>query len=163
MLTVRAELARSALDAAPDAMIIIAAHTTPDLLVADCHLGRRETGTRVIAAVRRAAGEDRRAMRLTGDTSTAIRELPRDPHLRLASKPLNAQELRACCGSCPLLNDSHSHRRLGATIAAFPYGPRSVKVLSFPSHTVCPPEAVSALTSSPPSREGISRVRKLTL
>jgi CheY-like chemotaxis protein len=70
-----------------------AAHNPPDLLVTDYHLGRGETGTQVIAAVRRAAGQDLRAILITGDTSTAIRELPRDPRLRLASKPLNAEEL----------------------------------------------------------------------
>jgi two-component system, sensor histidine kinase len=36
-------------------------------------------------------GSDVRAVLVTGDTSTAI--LPRDSRLRLASKPLNAEEL----------------------------------------------------------------------
>ena len=32
---------------------------------------------------------------VTGDTSTAIRGLPKDPYLRIASKPINAEELIA--------------------------------------------------------------------
>ena len=72
-----------------------AARTGPDLLVTDYHLGRRENGTQVIAAVRQAAGANLKAVLVTGDTSTAIRELPRDPHLRLASKPLKAEDLLA--------------------------------------------------------------------
>ena len=30
---------------------------------------------------------------MTGDTSSAMKELPRDPHLRVASKPIKADEL----------------------------------------------------------------------
>ena len=77
------------------AQALEAARTGLDLLVTDYHLGHGETGTEVIAAVRQAAGAGLRAVLVTGDTSTAIRELPRDPRLRLASKPLNAEELLA--------------------------------------------------------------------
>lgn len=70
-----------------------AARSRLDLLVTDYHLGHGETGTQVIAAVRQVAGAGVRAILLTGDTSTAIRELTRDPRVRLASKPLNAEEL----------------------------------------------------------------------
>lgn len=38
-------------------------------------------------------GNSLRAVLTTGDTSSAIKELPRDPHLRIASKPINAEEL----------------------------------------------------------------------
>ena len=30
---------------------------------------------------------------ITGDTSSAIRDLPRDPYFRVASKPIRAEEL----------------------------------------------------------------------
>jgi len=71
------------------------ARTGLDLLVTDYHLGHGETGIQVIAAIRQIAGAGLRAVLVTGDTSTAVRELPRDPNLRFASKPVNAEELLA--------------------------------------------------------------------
>ena len=53
----------------------------------------RETGTEVIAALREALGFPLKAVLMTGDTSSAIKELPRDPNLRMASKPIRADEL----------------------------------------------------------------------
>jgi two-component system, sensor histidine kinase len=67
----------------------------PDLLVTDYHLRNGETGTQVIAAVRDVLGAPVKSVLITGDTSSAIRELPRDPHLRIASKPINADQLIA--------------------------------------------------------------------
>lgn len=64
-----------------------------DLLVTDYHLQDGETGTQVIAAVREALQAPLKAVLITGDTSTAIKELPRDPSLRIASKPIRAEEL----------------------------------------------------------------------
>jgi two-component system, sensor histidine kinase len=64
-----------------------------DLLISDYHLGDGETGTQVIASLREILGISLRAVLTTGDTSSAIKELPRDPHLRIASKPINADEL----------------------------------------------------------------------
>jgi two-component system, sensor histidine kinase len=64
-----------------------------DLLVTDYHLGNGETGTQVIAALRDALGAPIKAVLITGDTSTAVRELPLDTRLRLASKPIKAEEL----------------------------------------------------------------------
>jgi PAS domain S-box-containing protein len=64
-----------------------------DLLVTDYHLGNDETGTQVIAALRDALGGPIKAVLITGDTSTAVRELPLDTRLRLASKPIKAEEL----------------------------------------------------------------------
>jgi PAS domain S-box-containing protein len=71
------------------------AHDDPriDLLVTDYHLGNGETGTQVIAALRDALGVPIKAVLITGDTSTAVRELPLDTRLRLASKPIKAEEL----------------------------------------------------------------------
>jgi PAS domain S-box-containing protein len=64
-----------------------------DLLVTDYHLGNGETGTQVIAALRDALGVPVKAVLITGDTSTAVRELPLDTRLRMASKPIKAEEL----------------------------------------------------------------------
>jgi two-component system, sensor histidine kinase len=64
-----------------------------DLLISDYHLGDGETGTQVIAALREILGISLRAVLTTGDTSSAIKQLPRDPYLRITSKPINAEEL----------------------------------------------------------------------
>jgi CheY-like chemotaxis protein len=64
-----------------------------DLLITDYHLSDGETGTRVIAALREILGISLRAVLTTGDTSSAIQQLPRDPHLRITSKPINSEEL----------------------------------------------------------------------
>ena len=64
-----------------------------DLLVTDYHLQDGETGTQVIAAVREVVHAPLKAILITGDTSNAIKELPRDPSLRIASKPIRAEEL----------------------------------------------------------------------
>jgi two-component system, sensor histidine kinase len=64
-----------------------------DLLISDYHLSDGETGTQVIAALREILGISLRAVLTTGDTSSAIKQLPRDPHLRITSKPVNADEL----------------------------------------------------------------------
>ncbi|HET7755832.1 MAG TPA: PAS domain S-box protein, partial [Steroidobacteraceae bacterium] len=65
----------------------------PDLLITDYHLRNRELGTEVIAALRRTLGRDVKAVLVTGDTSRAIKDLPGDPHLRVASKPVNTDKL----------------------------------------------------------------------
>jgi two-component system, sensor histidine kinase len=64
-----------------------------DLLVTDYHLRNGETGMQVISALREALGAPLRAVLVTGDTSTAMHALPRDPHLRIASKPMRPEEL----------------------------------------------------------------------
>ena len=66
-----------------------------DLLITDYHLGDGETGMQVISRLRETLGNSLRAVITTGDTSSAIRQLPRDPHLRFASKPVRADELLA--------------------------------------------------------------------
>jgi PAS domain S-box-containing protein len=66
-----------------------------DIVVTDFHLNHGETGTQVIAALRAEFGESLRAVLTTGDTSTAIKQLPRDAHLRVLSKPINPDELLA--------------------------------------------------------------------
>jgi len=64
-----------------------------DLLVTDYHLANGETGTAVISALRESLGTHLKAVLITGDTSTAMKELPRDPFMRIASKPVQADEL----------------------------------------------------------------------
>ena len=66
-----------------------------DLLISDYHLAGGETGIQVISALREALGVPLKAVITTGDTSAAIRELPRDPDLRIASKPMQADEFMA--------------------------------------------------------------------
>ena len=64
-----------------------------DLLVTDYHLRDGETGMQVIAALREALRVPLRAILITGDTSAAVHGLRMDPHVRLASKPIKAEEL----------------------------------------------------------------------
>jgi two-component system CheB/CheR fusion protein len=64
-----------------------------DLVVTDYHLRDGETGIQVITALRRAVRASLPAVLITGDTSTAIKELSIDPNLRVASKPIRAEEL----------------------------------------------------------------------
>jgi two-component system, sensor histidine kinase len=64
-----------------------------DLLITDYHLSDAETGTQVIATLRQMLGNSLRALLTTGDTSAAVKHLPRDPYLRITSKPINAEEL----------------------------------------------------------------------
>lgn len=66
-----------------------------DVLVADYHLRNSNgtTGTQVIAALCEAVHRPLPAVLMTGDTSSAIKAFPQDPHLRIASKPVNADEL----------------------------------------------------------------------
>jgi two-component system, sensor histidine kinase len=66
-----------------------------DLLICDYHLSGGETGTQVIAALREILGSSLPALLTSGDTSSAIKQLPRDPYLRFTSKPIKAEELLA--------------------------------------------------------------------
>lgn len=65
-----------------------------DLLITDFHLADGETGTSVIASLRAALDRPLRAVLMTGDTSSAVREL-RDPLVAIVSKPVNADHLLA--------------------------------------------------------------------
>jgi two-component system, sensor histidine kinase len=68
-------------------------HPDIDLLVSDYHLKEDQTGLNVIAGVREQLARNIPAILVTGDTSSAIRKLPSDRRLRLASKPIDAEEL----------------------------------------------------------------------
>jgi CheY-like chemotaxis protein len=70
-----------------------------DLLVSDYHLRDGETGMHVVAAMREALGVSLRAVLITGDSSSAVHELPTDPRFRVAIKPLKAGELLAILAS----------------------------------------------------------------
>jgi two-component system, sensor histidine kinase len=65
----------------------------PDLLITDYHLGDGELGTHVIAALRDELHAEVRAVLVTGDTSDVVKHLPNDPRLRIASKPIDAEQL----------------------------------------------------------------------
>jgi PAS domain S-box-containing protein len=66
-----------------------------DIIVSDYHLGGGGTGTEVIASVRNILNRATAAVLVTGDTSSAMRELGRDAQLRITSKPINADEMLA--------------------------------------------------------------------
>jgi CheY-like chemotaxis protein len=64
-----------------------------DLLITDYHLRDGETGTQVITTLREILGISLKVVLTTGDTSTVIKQLPRDPYLRITSKPIKSDEL----------------------------------------------------------------------
>ena len=66
------------------------ANEDPDiaLVVTDYHLGAGETGVQVILRLREILSARLKAVLITGDTSSAIKELPPDPDLRVLSKPV---------------------------------------------------------------------------
>jgi PAS domain S-box-containing protein len=66
---------------------------TVDLLITDYHLEDNDTGTALITALRKRLGSTLKAVLITGDTSSAVKDLPSDPYLRIARKPIKAEEL----------------------------------------------------------------------
>ena len=66
-----------------------------DLIITDYHLEEGRTGTQVISAAREMLGESLKAILVTGDTSSAVREMQGDANLRITSKPINSDELLA--------------------------------------------------------------------
>jgi len=64
-----------------------------DLVIADYHLQGGETGVEVIAAARAVAGEHLAAVLVSGDTSSTLRDVKDSDRLRIASKPIRADEL----------------------------------------------------------------------
>jgi signal transduction histidine kinase len=64
-----------------------------DVLITDYHLQDGETGLQLISAVREKLGFSLKSVLMTGDTSSAIRNAPHDPFLKIASKPIEADEL----------------------------------------------------------------------
>jgi signal transduction histidine kinase len=64
-----------------------------DLVITDYHLGEGRTGKQVISAARAMHGPAFDAVLVTGDTSSAVREMQDDAHLRITRKPINSDEL----------------------------------------------------------------------
>jgi two-component system, sensor histidine kinase len=83
----------SAVASLADALRSAREQGAPDLLISDYHLSGGELGTQVIAALREDLKAEVRAVLVTGDTSTTIKHLPNDPRLRVASKPIDAEQL----------------------------------------------------------------------
>jgi two-component system, sensor histidine kinase len=65
----------------------------PDLLITDYHLRDGEFGTQVITALRENLRTEVKAVLVTGDTSTVVKHMRDDPCLRIASKPIDAEQL----------------------------------------------------------------------
>jgi two-component system CheB/CheR fusion protein len=78
---------------AADAIKLLREEPDIDLLITDYHLEPGRTGTEVIAAARAACGASLKAVLVTGDTSSAVRDLQADANLRITSKPINSEEL----------------------------------------------------------------------
>jgi len=83
----------TALASLPDALSAARTDTNIDLILTDYHLGSGETGTQVIAALRETLGKPVKAVLMTGDTSSAMRELAVESGVKVASKPIKAEEL----------------------------------------------------------------------
>ena len=66
-----------------------------DLLLTDYHLEGGSTGTQVITVAREFRGPAFKAILVTGDTSSAVREMAGDLQVRITSKPINSDELLA--------------------------------------------------------------------
>ena len=66
-----------------------------DLLISDYHLGGGHSGLDIIDSLRTRYGRDLKIILMSGDTSSAMQELRQDGRLRVASKPLSAEQLLA--------------------------------------------------------------------
>ncbi len=64
-----------------------------DVVVSDLHLADGESGLDAITAVRSTLGRNVSAIIVTGDTSQGMRGLALDAHIRMASKPIQADEM----------------------------------------------------------------------
>jgi two-component system, sensor histidine kinase len=76
-----------------ESLAVLASRPPVEVVVADYHLAHGETGLEVISSLREIYGTDLRAVLMTGDTSSAMLDLPGDFDVRLAKKPLRADEL----------------------------------------------------------------------
>ncbi|HXC59317.1 MAG TPA: response regulator, partial [Steroidobacteraceae bacterium] len=78
-----------------EALARLAEHPDIKVIITDYHLEGGRTGNEVLVAARDRFRSDFPAILVTGDTSSAIADLRRDKHLRVTSKPINADELLA--------------------------------------------------------------------
>jgi len=85
----------SAVSSLAEAQQIARESSDIDLLVTDYHLGGTDTGTQLVALLREQLRRPLKAVLITGDTSSAVRELAVDELVRVASKPIKADELLA--------------------------------------------------------------------
>ena len=85
----------TAVAGAAEALALLHEDADFDLIVTDFHLEADRTGTEVISAGRQLFGDSLKAILVTGDTSSVVRELQSDANLRIASKPVNSKELLA--------------------------------------------------------------------
>jgi two-component system, sensor histidine kinase len=83
----------SAAESLTDALERVREMTQVDLILTDYHLPDGASGLDVIAAIRAELANPLKAVLITGDTSSAVAELRRDPLLRVASKPIRAEDL----------------------------------------------------------------------
>ena len=67
----------------------------PELLITDFHLPSGKSGSDVIRCVREALGECLPAIMITGDILAEVEDLPHDPDVRFASKPIDPDSLAA--------------------------------------------------------------------
>jgi CheY-like chemotaxis protein len=85
----------TAVAGAAEALALLRDDADFDLIVTDFHLEAGRTGTEVISAAREVFGDTLKAILVTGDTSSVVREMQGDSNLRVASKPVNSKELLA--------------------------------------------------------------------
>ena len=78
-----------------EALARLEAHARFDLLITDFHLGADGTGVEVIALARQRLGAGLPAILLSGDTSRGVQGREHDERWRIASKPLQAEQLLA--------------------------------------------------------------------
>ncbi len=76
-----------------EAVQLAAARAPFDLLITDFHLGEGMTGVELVSALRDRYGTDLKSILVSGDTSFAVKSLQPDAHLRIANKPLQAEQL----------------------------------------------------------------------
>lgn len=72
-----------------------------DLVITDYHLDATETGLDVMAKLRGRLGSGLKVILISGDTSPAITGLVVDEHMRLARKPINADQLLQLISELP--------------------------------------------------------------
>jgi two-component system, sensor histidine kinase len=89
----------SAVSSKSEALRSVQAEGAPDLLITDYHLADGELGTQIIQALRESTASDVKTVLVTGDTSALVKQMAGNPQLRIASKPINAEELLAMLSS----------------------------------------------------------------
>ena len=77
-----------------EAVAVLRANGTPDVIVADFHLGGGRTGIETIAALREDCGRQVPAILVTGDTSSGVAAQAAEVDAcRMLSKPVDATRL----------------------------------------------------------------------